>query len=469
MRWSLVGARCGLADSSCCHEDSQLRSFPEACLLLQGKGAMAVVLSDAEKRTLIRSSAESDLGYLWDDSSIELDLQVKFVNAGYKTLRIFVGIADSKPELRQVLAADFGLDPAAQGAAPNARQQVACVLSAWDGASQLTIREASLRAEAKTLGVPKNVTVPERTAMKRVYETSFGKLPTAEQPSPTYLSLKSEEIETEEPTASPLDEVTSADEVAAETVTSGLDSSGRIIVTKKRSKGSLPSGPEDLRMKLRVEANTWIYLAGKFTSKGWLQNLTPQIFQRYCDYFLGVKCNKMEIPDATGDKAPLHPPWALVLHYEHACRKWAFEQVREDGAELATVLLQSIRDPEIKEIHFTSPIALMGRSGHSSSSLPKVVVPPDGNPRKRPRGGKGAWAAKGLAALAASKGKGKGKEGKGKGKGGKGSLSTHTPDGRQICFAFSSAEGCPAGAGCARVHCCRIPGCSAAHSTLQHA
>ena len=101
--------------------------------------------SPAQQRALIKSEVESDLSFLWEDSGIELGEQVKLAEAGYKKLRTFVGLGDTKADVRIALAsAPFELDPAAQGALPRIRLQVACILAAWDGASQMSAREASL-------------------------------------------------------------------------------------------------------------------------------------------------------------------------------------------------------------------------------------------------------------------------------------------------------------------------------------
>jgi hypothetical protein len=73
-----------------------------------------MALTPAEQRTLIKNEVESDLAFLWEDSGIELGEQVKLAQAGYKKLRTFVGLADTKADVRAALAvAPFDLDPTA--------------------------------------------------------------------------------------------------------------------------------------------------------------------------------------------------------------------------------------------------------------------------------------------------------------------------------------------------------------------
>ena len=133
-----------------------------------------MALSEPQQRAYVRDHVESDLAFLWDDSKVSLVTQVAIATAGYVNVRIFVGLADSKADLRTVLARDFNLDPAAANALPSVRLQVACLLAAWESAVQMSTRESQLRVEAKVLGQSKPVSVPERTAMKRVYESAHG-------------------------------------------------------------------------------------------------------------------------------------------------------------------------------------------------------------------------------------------------------------------------------------------------------
>ena len=105
-----------------------------------------------------------------------------------------------------------------------------------------------------------------------------------------------------------------------------------------------------------------------------------------------------------------------------------------------------VSDAEIKEIHVTSPIALMG----STKRPAEVPI----NPRL-------TKSQRRAAAVAAKGGKGNPSKGKGKNK----NMVRNTPDGRQICFAFNSEAGCSGG--CGRAHVCRRRGCQKEHSILQ--
>ncbi len=225
-------------------------------------------------------------------------------------------------------------------------------------------------------------------------------------------------------------------------------------------KGTLPHTPESFRTKLRIERNLWLYLATKYNNRVWLVGLTPSCFDLYTDYFLGRKVMLLELCHEDGSRRPLNPPWNVILSYELECRRAAILLVTESGSTLADALAAVVRDPELKELAFTSTVAHLGRGGSSRSSQqssgkgskssagqhivdnPNYPLKRDGPYQKQAKG-KG-------------KARGKGKEKK---------QSSKAPDGREICYAFNSSAGCSSST-CNRAHICRIAGCLGPHSQM---
>ena len=144
----------------------------------------------------------------------------------------------------------------------------------------------------------------------------------------------------------------------------------------------------------------------------------------------------------------LQTPWPVLLHYEHECRKSAFRRVREEGLTLANALRQAMADPELKEVHFTSPIAL----SHMTSRATKRPAEAASSSSSGPPPKKARTNAK------AQKNKSKGK--------GKGNQVGSTADGRQICFNYNSPRGC-SDPKCSRIHCCRNKGCGGLHPAFE--
>jgi hypothetical protein len=276
-----------------------------------------------------------------------------------------------------------------------------------------------------------------------------------------------EQLEDNDPTASPLDEVSSMADADLSATVQGWDNSGRSQLFRKRAKGSLPLTPEAFRTRLRVERNLWLFLATKFVNRPYLAGMTPSIWEEWTDYFLGSKVYLLEIMRPDGTKSSLNPPWNIILSYELECRKKALVKVAEDGLTLAVALMAVIKDPELKELAFTSPITLSSRAGGKSSSASHNNLENPNWPLKKrptPYSGKG----KGGGKQAGNGGKKGGGGGKGSGKKGKkGSLAKGTPDGRQICFAYNSAAGCPSPCPYDRLHVCRNWGCFGAHPVAE--
>ena len=408
--------------------------------------------NDAQRRVFLRERADADLTFIFEEAGIDLDLQVAMVQAGYTSVQRFTGIADTRAEVRAALREDFRVDPATNGAPDRAK--AAAVIAAWESAGEYRKKDVQLRAEAHSLNVSRPATIQERTAMRRALEAAHGKMPSKEVPNSDYLSSKLEECEHDEPTASPLDEVLSLDDDEAQSLSATVDPSGRIRISKAKNKAKLPASTEELRMRLRVEGNTWLMLAAKCTNRSWLQGLTPSTFGRYTDWLLGERVFDMKIP--MGDTMEsLRPSWTILLNFEYQCRKAAFRWVREENMTLADALQRAMGDSELKEVHFTSPVAFSMRAGKTAKA--------DGEPpSKRARAASSA----GTATRQASRGRaGKGK-GKGKSKGRSDTRASSTEDGRQICFAYNDPEGCRR-ADCNRVHICRVRGCGGPHPAYQ--
>ena len=68
----------------------------------------------AEQKTYIQANCDADLSFLFTENEVELGLQYRVVHGGYKTLRRFVGFADSRAGFRTDATAAFAIpdDPA---------------------------------------------------------------------------------------------------------------------------------------------------------------------------------------------------------------------------------------------------------------------------------------------------------------------------------------------------------------------
>lgn len=402
-------------------------------------------------------TGESDLLFIWGESRVPLMYQFDLINLGYSTLRGFASLDDSRAAVRVALAAELALDvAAAPPAGPNARLALSSLVAAWEISREQFNRELQLRAESKVLKIVRPVSTTDRAGMRRAVETLFGKIPNREAPSTDYISQKLEEIEQGEMIASPLDEVTSQTDIESPNVTANIDISGKVQILRKRAKSTLPGNPEELRLRLRVERNVWLYLATKFNNRPFLIGLAPSHWDIWTDYFLGHRVMLLEIPTPDGTRVPLHPPWQIVLSYEFECRKRVMELILEEGLTMIAALERVPRDGELKEIAFTSPLALMNR-GTKRAPDPGFTDAPKPVAKKAKGKGKGG-PGKGRNAKGGGPAAGKGK--------GKGKLLSKTPDGRRICYNFNSPAGCNK-ADCDFAHICQRKSCLGPHSFLE--
>ena len=128
---------------------------------------------------------------------------------------------------------------------------------------------------------------------------------------------------------------------------------------KVGAKVSLPRDPEDFRRRITVLGTAWLFVSYQQTHKEYLKGLTPQTFTEYLSYLLGEYVMGLCAKDAAGNSLA-HPPWSLVISYEHAIRNKAISLVKK-GALLKDALKQAWEDPVTKERYFTTPLCSGGR------------------------------------------------------------------------------------------------------------
>jgi len=424
-------------------------------------------INEAEALRYVSNEVSADLAHILQDAGVPLPVQYRITQA-FKTVRRFAAYADDRPGVRTALAADISLEPADM----SKRAAIAAVVAAWEACKDYSAKEAEMRAETKFLGIVRPVLQNERLAMKAAYENTHGSIEESFEPSDDYLAAKVEEFENVEPTASPLNEVTSKKAVRTQGLQTTVDKGGAVRIVKQKQRGNMPQTTEELRTVLRVEANTYCFMAGKFRNKAFFKDMSPEPWADFANYLLGEKVYLMKIPvPSTGGKGteqtPVRPPWQVLLTYEHEIRKEAIKRAYQGSQPLAETLLAVMRDPQIKEQYFTSPIALQNFANKRewAADAPWESYKWSrgrGFPYKGGKDGKDGKDGKG------GKKGGKDKGGKNPGKrDGKSeySLMSHTADGREICFAYN-AQGCSGG--CGRVHVCRVRGCNQPHPLWEH-
>ena len=221
---------------------------------------------------------------------------------------------------------------------------------------------------------------------------------------------------------------------------------------RKKARVAMPATAEQLRRRLRLEGNLWAVLATRFANRTWLADFSPSVYAKFTDHILGKRCAELEIKLATSESADganvaPRPPWSLILSYEYQLRKAAFRRVRDDNVPLAVALLEATASSELRELFFTSPLALLPRQAKRG-----------GEPTEDPR-----WAPK----PRRDKGqKGRRAKGHGKSKPLEPNQPGRTPDGRLVCFNYNRAGArCPGS--CNMLHVCLYKDCHDKHPAYQ--
>ena len=411
----------------------------------------APVPTAEEKRAWLSDNVAADLTYIWEAMGVTLDRQYD-LGQNYQSVSLFAALADTKADARTALGRDLGIDPAANA---GARAALASVVAAWQQATDTADKERGLKAEARAMGLPKPLLQTERQAMRVAVERLLGTMDEREEPSPDYLAIKLEEVESGDLQASTLDEVGCVKDDMHGQLQSSLDAGGRLRIVKEKKKAKMPVNSEELRAKIRIECNTMLMLAARFRNKPWFTGLTTTTFQKYVDYLLGDRIFQLQIPrgDGSAQTTSANPSWDLMINFEHKLRKEAYRRASREGKALDATFQEVAADATLKETFFVTPLTLelarrtSGTTGSSGTGAPynnsygKWKGGDNANSKQRP-GPKGG-------------GKGKSRKGRLGADSRAGFVYSTTPDGRQICYGYNSQNNTCRG-NCGRVHVCQF-------------
>ena len=366
----------------------------------------------------------SELRFLLVHHKVSDEIQCELYQNGIDSIAKFAASATDEADLKQMLKDSFSIDPSAS---LKLRAQAAGVVVAWKTATLRVERQAEAEATNEVRDAAKPIPSTDYIAMRQAFAAKFGDLEDRHIPAKEYIEKKLAELESGAFRAEPLSEVISRDEVDPDTLQTHWDAKGTISIRRGGSKTAMPSGPEQLRLRLTVVQNVLIMIQLRHPGREELKDVTMALFERYKEYLLGDYCYGLR---SSEDSGSLIPPWTLVLQYEHAIRKHAYKVMATAGYTFGAALVHAYKEPSVKERNFTTPLALHAKR------------PQPWNATERPTKRKSA------------KGKGKSKDGKGAKKLKEG--SDRTPDGQPICFRYNGKGGCKQGAKCHFVHVCML-------------
>eukprot|EP00435_Cladocopium_sp_Y103_P069864 s20_g34.t1 len=272
----------------------------------------------------------SDLRFTLSRNDVTDQLQAAFFNNGITTIQKFSSFFRSEDDLIAVLRDSFATD-AAQGR--EARSQVASVICTWRETQTKMKRQAEVEAEMDTREWTKPIATGDYINLRTAFMRVYGKIEDRVTPSKEYLEKKLQELENGEFRAENMSEVVSKDEVDPDVMVPIFDSKGSLSVKKGATLVPLPTGPEQLRRRLSVTLHAILMLALKHSNREEIQDVTRDLFERYKDYLLGDYVWGLSSTDLQGNQIQT-PPWSLILSYEQAIRKRAYNLMITDHIRL---------------------------------------------------------------------------------------------------------------------------------------
>ena len=108
-------------------------------------------------------------------------------------------------------------------------------------------------------------------------------------------------------------------------------------------------------------------LALKHSSREEIQDVDRDLFERYKDYILGEYVWGLSSTDMQGNQVQT-PSWSLILSYEQATRKRAYNLMVTDRLKLGAALEQAWKCAVTKERQFITPLALYLKRSYPTSA-----------------------------------------------------------------------------------------------------
>ena len=287
----------------------------------------------------------SELRFLLVHHKVSDEIQCELYQNGIDSIAKFAASATDEADLKQMLKDSFSIDPSAS---LKLRAQAAGVVVAWKTATLRVERQAEAEATNEVRDAAKPIPSTDYIAMRQAFAAKFGDLEDRHIPAKEYIEKKLAELESGEFRAEPLSEVISRDEVDPDTLQTHWDAKGTISIRRGGSKTAMPSGPEQLRLRLTVLQNALIMIQLRHPGREELKDVTMALFERYKEY-LGDYCYGLR---SSEDSGSLIPPWTLVLQYEHAIRKHAYKVMATAGYTFGAALVHASKEPSVKERNF---------------------------------------------------------------------------------------------------------------------
>ncbi|CAE7216749.1 unnamed protein product [Symbiodinium natans] len=386
-------------------------------------------MATVEQQKALVQTLDPDLAGLLQTKDVSLKVQALVAQKKVKTISRLSAMADDRKGIREFCVKTLGLE----ASVGDDLVEIASVVDAWESARSRVDARNKAEGEAVVDGLPKVVARTELAQLRDRFETAFYPLTEKFMPANATLEQVFDMVDNGEFVNMSLSEFASKENAAQEPVAAVIDrSTGAIKVKKGHIQVPMPTNAEELRVRLRVVAHSFVLSSLRYPHVAVLKGIAPSHFHNYADYLLGDFVLGLHARDSTGGIVS-SPSFDLVVAYEYQLRKHVTKLLNA-GQTLVAALETSMADPVLKERYFVTPsafrlaeLATVGNSRRERSRSRRV---------RRDLGLTRAF-------------------GKGQSKGKFAALKRLTEDGQQICFAFNNPHEKCRGK-CGRAHVCQL-------------
>ena len=275
---------------------------------------MVEVVEEGLAKKLAKGASE--LKFLLTQHKVSADIQGELYENGIDTVARFAAAATDEADLKAMLKDSFSINPSES---LKLRAQAAGVVVAWKTAISRVERQAEAEATNEVRDLAKPIPSTDYIAMRQAFAAKFGELEDKHIPAKEYIEKKLAELESGEFRAEPLTEIISRDEVDPDTLLPHWDAKGTISLRKGGSKTAMPSGPEQLRLRLTVLQNTLVMIQLWHPGRRELEDVNFALFEKYKEYLLGLLLRPSLQRGLWCASPTLEPRAQLRARYQEAC------------------------------------------------------------------------------------------------------------------------------------------------------
>ena len=170
-------------------------------------------------------------------------------------------------------------------------------ISAWEGAEAWKATKDRNDAEDRLVGRAKALKPNEYTRTRLSYEKVWGELDDIYAPARHLVELLQQQLEEGEFKADQLSEVPAFNEAEGEPeLVPTMAKDGSVKFRKTAKVGNAPpSGPEELRRRLRILGNGYLFVRLRHPSHALLSTASTEMWAGYCDFLLGPRVLGTEV------------------------------------------------------------------------------------------------------------------------------------------------------------------------------